>query len=170
MTRFFVYISVKDKDKDYEFVESNTLGEFAKNEFDAKTMKFSGIAIEAEDFCKALTVYNHPDCGFGEYIIVDEPKETASKLTTDVCQTAIEVKSRLEQLTAKLEYLQCMLVMKLAASKLAEANKLMNDVSERIHVIYNKPSSMTPDMIFEKISKAAVEGNIKYYGESKKPG
>lgn len=164
MTKFFVYTSNKEKDKDYEFVEADAIEHFATHEYDPNTMLFSDIAIEAEDFDAAMQIYQNPACGLGEYMLADEPYATTARraVTEDVQVT-------FNQLHFKLQLTRCMLLMKLAASKLVEANEIMNRVCHQLYQIHGNPAHMTPDMIFDSIAKNAVNITIKYNGEPKKP-
>lgn len=165
--KFFVYTVAlnKDGDKDYEFVEEPALAHFATHEFDPVTMQYSGIAIEASDFGNALKAYNHPTADCGEFLMVDEPQETATRRSV-----SLALDNTYEKVGEQLDLLRCMLLMKLAAAKLVEANKLMNKLAEDLYTIYGADTSATPKEVFESISDNAIKHTIKYYGDSKKTG
>jgi hypothetical protein len=63
-----------------------------------------------------------------------------------------------------------MLKMKLAATKMHEANKLINEISHELHRLCGAPKDSSPTQIFEKLSMYTVQSAVKFYGEPKKSG
>ena len=165
MTRFYVYTSAKDE---VEFIEAEAIEAFAAHEFDPSSMIFSGIAIEAADFEAAMHIYQHPACGFGEYLLTDEPVVTASK--RQMLQAQGHINTTHNELQAKLEYLRACLKLQMATMKMYEANVILNDASQLLYHMYGRPSHVPIDVIFKQISDAAVKAAIKYNGDTKKSG
>lgn len=164
--KFYIYTS-KSKE-DFEFVEEDSLNVFAAHEYNPETMVFSGIVVEAEGFEQALQIYKNPACGFGEYMLTDEPSETVNKRCMGRLQSELQVAC--EDLNKRLEIANCMLKMKLAAMKLRDANELINQISETFYEIYDKPSHVSPQTIFDCLSRECVRHTISYNGKSKKSG
>jgi hypothetical protein len=165
MVKFFVYTSAKDE---YEFVEEDAIEHFAAHEFDPGVMQFSGVAIEADDFDKAMDVYRNPACGHGEYMMSDEPSATFTR------RQMREVKGGLEQsfkdAKFKLEYLRCIMKMKQASMYMQMASKLIQDVATDLHVMYGTPKHITPPKIFEQLSQSTIQAVVKFNGDTKKTG
>lgn len=170
MTRFFVYTVAKtaENDKDYEFVEEDALHDFATYEYNPVTMQYSGVAIEAIDFDKAMMVYNHPASDCGEYLLIDEPAETVARRELGTIQ--VELKTSLEKIKQQLDVARCKLMMKLAVNKLVEANKLMSNVADELYRIYGQPKNTAPDIIYRTIVDSSLQHLIKYNGDSKTSG
>lgn len=162
--KFFVYTSDKDE---FEFVEEASIDLFAAHEFDPISMKFVGIAIEAEDFGQAMRIYQNPACGLGEYMVSDEPNATATKRLID--KTKSSIADTFEDVQKKLKYMQCMLKMKLAAARLYEANTIFNEVSRDLYEMNKNQYDASPSDIFKKLVENTIELTIKY-GDTKKSG
>lgn len=165
MTRFYVYTSAKDE---LEFVEADSIEQFAEHEFDPTSMVFSGVAVDANDLNDALKLYQHPTSAIGEYIMVDEPQATMTK------RRFVEAKSGIEQsfdkVKARLEYLRACLKMQAATMKMHEANTLLNDASQALVEIYGHPEDMPANAVFERLTEAAIKAAIKFNGNTKKSG
>lgn len=159
MIKFFVYTTATAKEDEYELVQAEDVTNFAKYEFDPKVMTFSGIAIEADDFQKAVQIYHNPACGFGEYLLSDEPSETAMRR---------EINKATDDVTRHLEYLRCVLLMKLAVSRLTEASTLFNQISDKMSHYYGDDPTMSAPKIFEALMKNTLPEVMKYDGKSKK--
>jgi hypothetical protein len=161
MIKFYVYTSANGE---YEFIEANAIEHFALHEFNP-SMAFTGVSVEAEDFESALQIYQNPGCGFGEYILADEPDATVV-----MRQARKSVDDTWKLIHARLEYQRCMLKMKLAATKMHEANKLINEISHELHRLCGAPKDSSPTQIFEKLSTYTVQSAVKFYGDPKKSG
>lgn len=165
MTRFYVYKSSKDE---LEFIEANSLEQFAAHEFDPNTHVFSGVAVDANDFDDALNLYHHPTSNVGEYIMTDEPIETVTRRQIANAKTGLQ--QSFDSIKAKLDYLRACLKLKAACIKMTEANQLINEASQEFFALHNKPGHIQPDTIFERLSDATIKATIKYHGNTKKSG
>lgn len=154
MNKYYVYV---DKDtKARRFIDEEVLGEFATSVFNAELMEFTGVAVEAASIEYAIDAFDNPSAGAGQYYMADEPKETSLVRQTE---------AKLTNISDNLDVLRCLMSMKLAASKLHEANQLMNEVANTLHKVYKEPQHMTPAMIFKAISDEVVKQAIVYKGK-----
>lgn len=162
--KFYVYVTKAGDHKDFEFVEEGHVDSFAESVFDASIMSFSGAAVEAATPEDAKAVYNNPACGFGEYISTDEPMATATKRALENAKGVI--KKSFDDMTARLNHMRIILKMRLVATKLEEANELMNQVAKDIYENANCPPDLTVEEVFRRISKPSIDAKIKFNGES----
>lgn len=165
MTKFFVYVTKREgQHNDYEFVEEAALGDFAQHEYDIDTMSFSGIAIEARDFDRAMQTWSNPSSQLGEYLMVDEPNVTHMRRTMLVASQEIDASA--EAMRVQMEHTRVVLMMMRVAAMLHEANRLMNETAEYVYKLGESPSHTDPAKVFEVISKSVLDRTIKYNGES----
>jgi hypothetical protein len=165
MTKFYVYTSAKDE---LEIVEGESLEDFAAHEFDPTSMIFTGVVVEANDFATALKVYQNPACTEGEYMMADEPQSTVVRRT--IANSKSGLMATFDKVQAKLEYLRACMLMQAAAFRMQEANRLMNEAAQKLFLVHGKPDHVPPQMIFNRLSEATIASQIKYHGDSTKPG
>lgn len=165
MTRFYVYTSATDE---FEFVESSSMEAFAAHEFDPSTMMFTGVAIEAEDIGCAIRLYQNPGCGEGEYMMSDEPASTVTRRQIANAKTGLQ--QSFDHVKAKLEYLRAYLKMKAATIKMQEANRLLNEASQELFLVHNRPEAVPPSVIFERLTNATIKATMHFNGDSKTTG
>lgn len=162
--KFYVYVIKTGSSKDLEFVEISHVKYFANSVFDPAIMEFTGIMVDAESPDQAKEVYLNPSCGFGEYVLLDEPIETATIRSIAAIKSSV-IKS-FDATTHKLNTMRVILKMQRVADKMREANELLNQVANDIYDMYSDESHSVED-IFNKISKPSIEATIKFNGKSK---
>lgn len=165
MVRFYVYLSAKNE---LEFIETNSMERFAAYEFDPALHTFSGIAVDADDIDKASKSYQHPTSTVGEYIMVNEPQATVAR--RQIADSKFGLQQSFDRVKEKLEYLRACIKMQVATMKMHEANKLLNEASQELFETHGRPGAIPPNMIFDRLSDAAIKAAFKYHGDKKKPG
>jgi len=164
MKKFYVYTISQNDPIDHEFVEEEAIKVFAEGHYNPAIMEFTGVIVEAEDFDRALAVYKNPACGFGEYIMADEPIATSVIKQEYLAKSYIE--QSFKQVNNQLDVMRCVVLLKLAIAKMLEANLMLNRASEFAYEVYDKPDTTTPKKIFDSLSEKAIKDTIKYNGQS----
>lgn len=162
MAKFYVYTSKIDDNKSYDYIPESSIEDFATNNFNPSIAMFTGIVVEANNYEDAIEVYHNPGCNRGEYLLADEPKATIEKRLF----WSLAPESRTAATSINL--IRCILLLKLAASKLKEASDHFSQMSELLHDTYNNPDHMPPTKIFDTISSEYIRQLIKYNGDTKK--
>lgn len=162
MNKFYVYTTTKPDGVHSEFIEDVDM--FAAQEFDPRTMEFSGVMIEADSFEAALETYTRPTSSCGQYMIADEPQATVLKRRIASVSTGLVSASN--EVLRKLETYRNFQLVKLATLKMIEANKIVKDIAKRLHESSQfEDHTLTEQDIYAKLIVPLVNNAFKFNGQ-----